>query len=185
MIRKLSKSFINFICEDKYSNTEKEEMNYILITIIFELIKAIFLLILFNFIGYFKETLFIILMLFSIKPFIGGYHENNQFLCFFASLLEIGTIIFLSYSNFISYYSNIILILISIFTIYHKAPIINPKMIITKEEIIKKNRFIGLSTSIIYGSISIFTYNGNIYSKIITWTLLMLSQLMFNKRNIK
>ncbi|MBE6051477.1 MAG: accessory regulator AgrB [Clostridium sp.] len=184
MIKKLSTIFINYICENNYSNTEKEEMNYILITFIFEFLKAITLLLLFSYFGYLKETLLIIFMFFSIKPFIGGYHEDTQVACFFISSLEISIILFLSFNNIINFYSNIILLLISLFSIYHQAPIINPRMPIVKEKIIKKNRIIGLSSSTLFSIISILIYNiDNNYSKIITWTLILMSQLMFNKRN--
>lgn len=74
----------------------------------------------------------------SIKPFIGGYHEDTQLRCFIATLIIVFSIIFLAKNNTLSFESCLILNFISIFSIYNKAPIINDKMPITRNDLIKK-----------------------------------------------
>ena len=118
----------------------------------------------------------------AIKPFIGGYHEDSQIKCFIATLLlTTGEIILSTYST-LSFISNCILISISIFCIWNQAPVINPKMPITRPELIKKNRIRGLTSTIILGLVSIVLYNYSSYYSLITWTILFHAVLMFNKR---
>lgn len=120
----------------------------------------------------------------SIKPFIGGYHEDTQLRCFIATLIIVFFIIFLAKNNTLSFESCLILNFISIFSIYNKAPIINDKMPITRNDLIKKNRKIGLINSIFLLSLSIIFFKITWFSQIIVWTILVQTILMFNKYKV-
>lgn len=117
----------------------------------------------------------------ATKPFIGGYHEDTQLKCFIATLLiSIGIIFLMKYSN-LSLLSLITLNLLIIFSVYNKAPIINDKMPITKDELIIKNRKLGISAVILFSISSIILFKISWLSQLIVWTLLVQTILMFNK----
>lgn len=183
MVKNISKRIIQSISiNENYSNDELEQMEYALVTILFESLKMISLIIIFSLLGYFKEALIIVGIMCLVNPFIGGYHEDTQIKCFIATLLLTTGILILNLQCNLSYISNCILIFLSIFCIWNQAPVINSKMPITRPELIKKNRIRGLSTSIILGLIGIISYNYTSYYSIITWTMLIQALLMFNKR---
>nr|WP_312289547.1 accessory gene regulator B family protein [Clostridium chromiireducens] len=183
MVKKISEKIINSIAtDDNYSKDELERMQYALVTISFELIKMISLIVIFSMLGYFEKVIIIAGIMCIVKPFIGGYHEETQIKCFIATVLLTAGILILSMQCNLSFISNCILIFLSIFCIWNQAPVINSKMPISRPQLIKKNRIRGLSTSILLGLISIgIYYYSNNYS-IITWTLLFDAALMFNKR---
>ena len=183
MVKNISKRMINNIAtNDNYSKDELEQMEYALVTILFELIKMVFLIIIFSLFGYFNEVMIIAGIMCAVKPFIGGYHEETQIKCFIATVLLTAGILILSLQCNLSFIGNCILIFLSIFCIWNQAPVINSKMPITRPELIKKNRVRGLSTSMILGLISIVLYYYSSYYSLITWTILFQSALMFNKR---
>ncbi|OPJ58201.1 accessory gene regulator ArgB-like protein [Clostridium chromiireducens] len=183
MVKRISEKIINSIAtDDNYSKDELERMQYALVTISFELIKMISLIVIFSMLGYFEKVIIIAGIMCIVKPFIGGYHEETQIKCFIATVLLTAGILILSMQCNLSFISNCILIFLSIFCIWNQAPVINSKMPISRPQLIKKNRIRGLSTSILLGLISIgIYYYSNNYS-IITWTLLFDAALMFNKR---
>jgi len=183
MVKVVSKKIINIIAtDDSYSKDELERMEYALVTISFELIKMISLIVIFSMLGYFEKVIIIAGIMCIVKPFIGGYHEETQIKCFIATALLTAGILILSLQCNLSFISNCILIFLSIFCIWNQAPVINSRMPISRPQLIKKNRIRGLSTSILLGLISIgIYYYSNNYS-IITWTLLFNAALMFNKR---
>lgn len=164
-----------------YNKEQFEIVEYVTKVILYEVIKILFILIVFSFIGYFKESLLIILIMSFTKPFIGGYHENTQIKCFIVTLLLVAVIIVLYENNKLGLQSCIILNLINIFVIYNKAPIINNKMPITKENLIKRNRNIAIINSIVLTFISIIMFRFKWISQIIVWTMLIQVILMFNK----
>lgn len=185
MVKTISKKIINSISRstaDKYSNDELEQMEYALVTILFESIKILSTIIIFFLIGYWKEVIIIQIIMCSVKPFIGGYHEETQIKCFITTLLSITGILILSMQCTLSFISNCILIFLSIFCIWNQAPVINSKMPITRPEIINKNRKTGLRNVTIIGLISIVTYCYSSYYLIATWTIILLALEMFNKR---
>ena len=185
MVRIVSKKIMKSIAiNDNYSKDELEQMEYTLVTILFESIKMISLIIIFALFGYFNEVIIIVGVMCLIKPFIGGYHEETQIKCFIATVLLTAGRLILSLQCYLSFISNCILIFMSIFCIWNQAPVINAKMPITRPEIIKKNRIRGLRNSIILGLISIVLYNYSRYYSLITWTILVDVILMFNKREV-
>jgi accessory gene regulator B len=188
MVKIISKKIINSIERstiDKYNGDELEQMEYALVTILFETLKIFFTILIFSLLGYWKEVIIIQIIMCSVRPFIGGYHEDTQIRCFITTLLSITGILILSMQSTLSFISNCILIFLSIFCIWNQAPVINLKMPITRPEIIKRNRTRGLRTVTLLGVISIVTYNYSSYYQLITWTILLLAIEMFNKREEK
>lgn len=169
---------------NNYSNEQIEQMEYTLKILVYELIKLSFIVLIFSFLGYFKEAILIIVIMMFTKPFIGGYHENTQLKCFLATFTIVMFIIILSYTIEFNIVGIITLNLIDIFSVYNQAPILNEKMPITKEEYIKKNRRIGITNVIILSLLAIFMYKVRWVSLIITWTNTVQAMLMFNKRKV-
>ncbi|BCZ44880.1 hypothetical protein psyc5s11_09470 [Clostridium gelidum] len=185
MVKSVSKKIIKSIAtNENYSKDELEQMEYALVTILFESIKIVSAIIIFSLFGYFKEMIIIQVVMCSVKPFIGGYHEETQIKCFLTTMLSITGILILSLQCNLSFLSNCILIFLSIFCIWNQAPVINLKMPITRPEIINKNRSTGLRNVTILGLICIVAYNYTSYYSIITWTILFLAIEMFNKREV-
>lgn len=182
MIKKLCTNFVNFICEDNFNDQDKEIMEYVLRVMIFEFLKIAGNLIIFYFIGYFVEALIIMLSISLIKPFIGGYHCTTQIRCFFITFIINISIILLSKNCTLNLTSIIIILTSSFMAIYHQAPVINEHMPLTKPELIKKNRKRGLINLTLISLITIVFYLYNIYySYILTWSILSLALLMFNR----
>ena len=72
--------------------------------------------------------------------------------------------------------------LLSIFSIYNRAPVIDKRMPISREDLIKRNRIIGLSVVLILSIVSIAIYKFTWIPQTIVWTILVQAILMFNKR---
>lgn len=185
MIRKMSKKFIEYISDKNYSKEEKEEMEYILNTMIFETLKIVLTFIIFMLLGYQWQCLIILILMSITKPYIGGYHENSQLKCFAATVLLTAGIIFMSMHTRFTFYSNCVAILFCVFCIYNQIPVLNPNMPITRPHLIKKNRKKGLCNIIIIGIISIVLYNYSGFYCIITWVLIVQTLLLFNKNEYK
>lgn len=183
MVKNISKKIINSISvSEKYSKDELEQMEYVLRVLLYESIKMLLLVAIFSAFGYFKEIIIIEVIMCTVKPFIGGYHEHTQIKCFTATVIIALGILILSLQCNLSFISNCILISLSIFCIWNQAPIINSKMPISRPELIRNNRIRGLSTSIVFGVLSVILYNYSSYYSLITWTILFQAILMFNKR---
>ncbi|AOR22837.1 accessory gene regulator ArgB-like protein [Clostridium taeniosporum] len=186
MIREFIKKFVQDICQHNgYTEEQCEQIQYTTTVFFFELVKLISIIILFSLCGYWKESIIIIGIMCVTKPFIGGYHEDTQMKCFIATMLITTGVILLSLNCKLNFISNIILILISLFSIYNTAPVLNDKMPITRLELIKRNRVLGISISSVLGISSIFLYKYSNLYELITWTILFQSILMFNKREKK
>ena len=182
MVRKISKKVVEFVAQDNYTKEEKEEMDYVLRTILFESIKLISTIVIFSILGYFIESVIIISIMSLTKPFIGGYHEDTQLKCFIATMLLTAGILILSLNTSFTFWGNCIVLIICIFCIYNQAPVINPKMPITHPHLIHKNRDKGLCNVIVLGIVSIMLYKYSDYYLLITWTIVFQTILMFNKR---
>ena len=182
MVRKISEKVVEFVAQDNYTKEEKEEMDYVLRTILFESIKLISTIVIFSILGYFIESVIIISIMSLTKPFIGGYHEDTQLKCFIATMLLTAGILILSLNTSFTFWGNCIVLIICIFCIYNQAPVINPKMPITHPHLIQKNRDKGLCNVIVLGIVSIMLYKYSDYYLLITWTIVFQTILMFNKR---
>lgn len=182
MVEKL----VNYLIEDlgkhnNYSEIQIEQMKYVTKVITYEMIKFILILLIFFLLGLFKECVLIGVFMIATKPFTGGYHEDSQIRCFMATLIIILFIILLSKNTNLDITSSIILNLISIFCIYNEIPIINEKMPLTRKDLIKKNRVIGITNTLIFIIISIVMFNVKWLSQTIVWTCVVQVMLLFNK----
>lgn len=175
----------NIAIYNNYNNVQKEEIEYTLKTIIYETTKILFSIIIFYLFGYLSETLVILFVMSMTKPFIGGYHEDSQIKCFIATNILIFIIIQLTKETNITFWGSILLNGISIFAIYNKAPIINEKMPITKENLIRRNRIIGMISTYFLAILSLVLFYLTQLSEIIVWTILIQCILMFNKNEYK
>ena len=183
MVNNISKKIIKNISTNGIYNKEQlEQMEYALKIVLYELIKMLSLIAVFSIFGYFIQVIIIAGIMCIVKPFIGGYHEDTQIKCFIATVIMTVGILLLSLQCDLSFIGNCILISLSIFCIWHQAPIINSKMPITRPELIRNNRVRGLSTSIVFGALAMVLYNYSSYYSVITWTLLFEAILMFNKK---
>ena len=182
MIEKLIYKFVDNIGEfNNFDDTQLEQAKYTFKILIYEVTKLAILTIIFALFGYFREIITILFIMSVTKPFIGGYHEDTQLKCFIATLIiSICIISLMKFSN-LSLLSLITLNLLIIFSVYNKAPIINDKMPITKDELIIKNRKLGISAVILFSISSIILFKISWLSQLIVWTLLVQTILMFNK----
>jgi accessory gene regulator B len=184
-LRELIKKVANHISKvNGYSEDQEEQVNYALRVIIFEALKIIGVIIIFSLMGYPAYAIIAIGTMISSKPFIGGYHEDSQIKCFISTLLIIGSIIYLSVNVEINFISKLILSGISLYCIWNQAPIINPIMDITRTELIRRNRSIGIIVCIILVMISLIFNKSYIISNTIVWTIVFQALLMFNKRDL-
>lgn len=184
MLREFSKKFVNYIAENNYTEEEIEQMEYTFRLLMFEIIKIIGEILLFSAIGCFKEILIILIVTVITKPHIGGYHEDTQVKCFICSIIISMGIIILAKQCNLSFLSNIVILIFSIFAVYNQAPIINPDMPLTRTDLINKNRRKGLIESAFFSLLSIGMYYYSEFYAVITWTIVTNSIFMFNKRKI-
>ena len=147
-MRKFLKSAIEYLAKDLDLDKELlEQIQYVVIVLTFEFIKCISVILIAGILGYFKESLIVILSMCFIKPFIGGYHEDSQLKCFIATLIITTSIIMLVTFNKLNIFSIVILNLFSIFSIYNKDPVIDSRFPLTKEHLIKKNKILSVTNS--------------------------------------
>ena len=178
-MRKFLKSAIEYLAKDLDLDKELlEQIQYVVIVLTFECISVILIA---GILGYFKESLIVILSMCFIKPFIGGYHEDSQLKCFIATLIITTSIIMLVTFNKLNLFSIVILNLFSIFSIYNKAPVIDSRFPLTKEHLIKKNKILSVTNSSILFLITLIFFKISWISQTITWTLLIQTLLLFNK----
>lgn len=186
MVKNIVRLIVNDLSKHaNYNNDQKEQIEYSLTLIIYELIKFILLILILYVLGFFKEGLVVLLTMIISKPFIGGYHEDSQIKCFLATLIIVCSLVILGRNMHLNVVAILTLNLLSIFCVYHKAPIINEKMPLTKENLIKRNRKIGLINISLLALLSIIFCNNTIYAKLICLTNVVQVMLMFNKHKRK
>lgn len=167
---------------NNYTKEEEEKIEYALRIFIFESLKTIGVLTIFSTLGYFSITTIAIITMTATKPYIGGYHEDTQIKCFVATLIIIGSILYLSINLNMDFMSKLILVGISFYCIWHQAPVINSTMALTNPELIKRNRTIGILITILFTLVSIIFHKNTLISNTILWTIIFQALLMFNKR---
>lgn len=186
MLREKMDSFIEDVCKyNNFTDDKTEEIQYTIRVLMYEILKIIIITIIFSVLGYWKEIILIMFTMICVKPFTGGYHETSQKKCLIATIILSLFIILISRNSSLNYISTILLNIINIFSIYHKAPIINKCMTITKKDLIRRNKIIAIVNSIILSMFSIFIIKYRVYSNIITWTLTTNVCLMFNLSEYK
>lgn len=179
IIKDISKSISR---TNQYNKDEEEQIEYALRLIIFESLKIIGVIILCTLIGYPRQAIIAVGAMTMVKPYIGGYHEDTQLKCFTATLIIIGSIIYLSLNVSLDFIAKLILSLGSLFCIWQQAPVVNAKMEITRAELIKRNRLLGMTFTIMLILISLVFNRYIVLSNTIVWTILFQALLMFNKR---
>jgi accessory gene regulator B len=179
----IKKIAIKLSVANQYTKDQEEQIEYAMKVIIFEVIKIIATFIIFSLLGYSSQVIVVIFTMSIVKPFIGGYHEDTQIKCFIATLIIVGGIIVLSLNVQLNLISKIILCGMSCFCVWHQAPVINPKMLLTNPMLIKRNRTIGVSITMVVLVISLVFQNYILISDTIIWTIIFQVLLMFNKRN--
>lgn len=185
-MRKIINNFARKISrENKYSLEQSEQIDYVLRVFIFEFLKMAGVLLFFWIIGFGFQGLITISTMSVLKPFLGGYHEDTHLKCFIETIIIDGAIVYVSNVINLDILSKIILLSLSLYAISNQAPIINYNMPLTKEALIRKNRFIAITTSFIVSALSILLYKDVIISNIMMWTVVILAILMFNKIQIK
>lgn len=180
LIKKIAKGISR---TNNYTRDEEEQVEYGLRVFAFETLKIIGVIIVFSLLGYPQQAIVAIGTMSIVKPFIGGYHEDSQIKCFTFTLLVIGSIIYLSNSLSVNFIAKLILSFISLYCIWQQAPVINPSMQITRAELIKRNRVVGVSISIGVVLVSIIFYRYIVVSNSILWTMVFQTLLMFNKKS--
>jgi accessory gene regulator B len=183
-LRKALKAFAKYISRmNQYTKDEEEQIEYVLRIIVFEALKIIGVIATFSVIGYPIQVIIAMLTMITSKPFIGGLHEDNQIKCFIATSIIIGSVIYLSTNLEIDMISKLILSVASLYCIWHQAPVINPIMQLTKPELIKRNRTLGIFIVTIFIIISVLLHKYKSVSNTMLWTIVFQALLMFNKRS--
>lgn len=182
-LREIIKKLAKYISKtNQYTKDQEEQAEYALRIIVFETLKIIGVIILFSLMGYPNEAMIAIGTMAISKPYIGGYHEETQIKCFVATLIIIGSVIWLTINLRIDFISKLILNAVAFYCIWNQAPVINPRMQLTRTELIKRNRVLGISITLVLILISIIFYNNVVVSNTIIWTMVFQALLMFNKR---
>lgn len=185
-MEKIITKFVNSIATyNNYTSEQKQEIEYTLKIMVYELIKILLLMCIFHLAGYLNESIVILFVMGVTKPFIGGYHEDSQIKCFIATAILIAIIIQLSVTSNISYMGCVLLNLVSVFSIYNRAPVLNDKMPITRSNLIKRNRIIGITNTSILAIGSIAFFSSTRLAQVVVWTICIQTMLMFNKNEFK
>ncbi|WP_163192905.1 accessory gene regulator ArgB-like protein [Clostridium thermarum] len=164
-----------------YTKDEEEQIAYSLRIFIFELVKVLGVILIFSAVGYTVEVLIAMFVMTSSKPFIGGYHEDNQVKCFVSTFLIIGSVIYLASNIHMDLMPKLILNFIALFCIWNQAPVVNPKMPINREELLKRNRAVGMAVLLVCAVISLIFYRYTKVSNTMVWIIVFQALLMFNK----
>lgn len=180
-IRKSLKSIFEMMIDEKYSDQEKEVLEYVFVGCSFEIIKIILILGLLSVCGLFKEGLIVCTVMFTSKPFIGGYHEDTQLKCLAATIISIFFIVIIGENSSFTKLGNIMVILLSIFCIWNQAPVIDNRRPLTKVNLINRNRIIGTVILACFGVISILLCERNRIYMLITWTIVFQALMLFRK----
>lgn len=184
-LRKVIKVIAAYISRvNQYTNDEEEKIEYALRITIFETLKIIGVIVLYSLIGYPNQAITAVITMSIVKPYIGGYHEDTQIKCFIASVIIVGSIIYLSINLKLDLISKLILNGMSFYCIWHQAPVVNPRMELTRVDLIKRNRTVGISLTAGVIIISMILNKYTSLSNTILWTITFQALFMFNKRTI-
>lgn len=182
-MRKLISITAHYISKiNNYTKDQEQQVEYALKVFIFEALKTIGTFTVFCILGKPIYALVAIITMIITKPFIGGYHEDSQMKCFFSTVFIIGSVVYLSYNVDINLFGKIILGIVSLYCIWNQAPIVNSAMPITREDLLIKNRNIGIILSSVFIIIGLIFYRLEVVSNTITWMMIFQALLMFNKR---
>lgn len=182
-MRKLISITAQYISKvNNYTKDQEQQVEYALKIFVFEALKTMGTLAIFCALGKPIYALVAIITMITTKPFIGGYHEDSQIKCFFSTVFIIGSVIYLSYNVDINFLGKLILGIVSLYCIWNQAPIVNSAMPINREDLLIKNRNIGIILSSVFIIIGLIFYRLEVVSNTITWMMIFQALLMFNKR---
>jgi Membrane protein putatively involved in post-translational modification of the autoinducing quorum-sensing peptide len=167
---------------NSFSEEQELEVEYALRVIIFEAIKFIGVIAILSVLGYPLQGFLAMIMMALSKPFIGGYHEDNQVKCFLFTMMIIGSVVYLSNAIRLDLIGEVLLGGFSVFCIWNQAPVVHPEMRLTKVEFIKRNRKVGIFIIAAQYIISLILYRQAYISNIIIWVIIFQALLMFNKK---
>lgn len=185
-MRKLIKIFAGYIStKNGYTKDMEDQIEYALRITIFEAVKIFGVIFVFNLFGHPIEAVTAVITMAIIKPFIGGYHEDSQIKCFAAAVIIVGSAVYLSAHLEIDIISKLILSAISVYCIWNQAPVVNPRMALTRPELIRRNRNVGLFLVIVFILLSIILFKYKSVSDSILWMVVFQTLLMFNKRDLQ
>lgn len=182
-MRKVIKEITEYISKvNQYANDEEEQIEYALRITVFETLKITGVIALYSLIGYPIQAITAVIIMSIVKPYIGGYHEDTQIKCFIASIIMVGSVIYLSINLKLDIISKLILNAMSFYCIGHQAPVVNPRMGLTRVDLIKRNRRVGISLTVGVIIISLIFNKYVLFSNTILWTIVFQALFMFNKR---
>lgn len=186
-MRKIISFAANYIATaNSYTKDQKERIEYAMKIMCFETLKCFGIIIIFSILGYPVQAVTAALTMAMIKTFIGGYHEDKQITCFLATIIIIGSVIYLSVNVKAGFIAKAILFFVCIFCIWNQAPIVNPSMPITRDELLRRNRNVGTAIAIIYALTALILHNYIIeISNTILWITIYQVLLMFDKKILK
>lgn len=185
LLREIINKIANYISKtNQYTQEQEEQVEYALRIITFETLKTIGIIMIISLIGYPVQAIIAITAMTISKPYIGGYHEDTQIKCFIATLLVVGSIVYIGNVLTVDLITKLILNIVSLYCIWHQAPVINPKMALNRLELINRNRVLGLIIITVLIITSLVFYKNKMVSDIILWTIVFEALLMFNKRPV-
>lgn len=170
---KLAENFIRIV--QQYRNCDEVQsikIRYALCVLLGEVEKLIGLSLLFGLMGNIKEFLFILLLLFGTKRYIGGIHMKTHLSCFLTTFLLISGVIFIGNHSSFTSEQTVLIYLVSLLLAYRAAPMKSENRIITTKEekyLIKSKAVLAVGIISVIGNFSQGTAE-----RYILWTLLLI-----------
>lgn len=110
--RKLANKLADKVIEnDTYTETQAKKIRYGLVCIFSDLYKFILFLIIFAIFSSTKEFLLSFLCILLLRPYLGGFHSKNEFVCILISFLTSLISVLAGKADLIPYYIQIALII--------------------------------------------------------------------------
>lgn len=170
---KIAENFIRIV--QQYRNCDEVQsikIRYSLCVLLGEVEKLIGLSLLFGLMGNIKEFLFILLLLFGTKRYIGGIHMKTHLSCFLTTFLLISGVIFIGNHSSFTSGQTVLIYLVSLLLAYRAAPMKSENRIITTKEekyLIKSKAVLAVGIISVIGNFSQRTAE-----RYILWTLLLI-----------
>lgn len=173
MKEKIINKSVNSICKyNKYSDLEVEKIKYGLEGLYLTIYKLIIIILLSIILGFFKETLLVLLFLNIIRYPAFGVHANKSLVCLISSILLILGVPYLIFNIKINFVIKIVISIYCFLNYLLFAPADTVKRPLTnkKKRVIRK--VFSCIFSIVY-IILIFLLNNNLYSNAILSALII------------
>ena len=170
---KIAENFIRIV--QQYRNCDEVQsikIRYSLCVLLGEVEKLNGLSLLIGLMGNIKEFLFILLLLFGTKRYIGGIHMKTHLSCFLTTFLLISGVIFIGNHSSFTSGQTVLIYLVSLLLAYRAAPMKSENRIITTKEekyLIKSKAVLAVGIISVIGNFSQRTAE-----RYILWTLLLI-----------